>query len=85
MKYSQRPDVRIQLVDGEALVLDDQNGLIHQLNQTASFVRSQCDGKSSTAEIAQRLVQEFDVEDIVAAKDVSGIIDQLLELNLLTK
>ena len=83
MYHTQRPDVRIQHVDGETLVLDDQNGFIHQLNPTASFIWSQCDGKSTTTEIVRRLAEEFDVEDVVATKDVSDTIKQLRELKLL--
>ncbi len=77
MCYTQRADVRIQEVDGETLVLDDENGYIHQLNDTASFVWQQCDGKSSTEEIVRRLAKEFDVDDAVAAKDVSEVIEKL--------
>ncbi len=83
MFYTQRPDVRIQQVDGETLVLDDQNGYIHQFNDTASFVWLQCDGKSSTKEIVRRLVQEFDVDEFVAARDVSDIIEKLCDLKLI--
>ena len=85
MCYTQRADVRIQQVDGETLVLDDENGYIHQLNDTASFVWLQCDGKSSTEEIVRRFAEEFDVEDAVAAKDVSEVIEKLRELWLLSE
>lgn len=70
-------------MDGEMLVLDDQNGFIHQLNQTASFVWQQCDGKSSMMEIVRRLADEFDVEDDVATRDVADIIKKLRDLKLL--
>jgi hypothetical protein len=85
MYYTQRPDVRIQQVDGETLVLDDQNGYIHQFNDTASFVWRQCDGKSSVTEIARRFAREFDLEDFVATKDVAEVIEQLRDLNLLSE
>ena len=83
MFYTRRPDVRTQHVDGETLVLDDQNGYIHQLNPTAGFIWSQCDGKSTATEIVQRLALEFNVEDGVATKDVSDIIKRLRDLKLL--
>ena len=83
MCYSQRPDVRIQQVDDEILLLDDQNGYIHQLNETARFVWCQCDGNSTPDEIARRLVEEFDVEEGVALRDVKEIVEKLLGLQLL--
>ena len=84
MFYTRRPDVRIQYVDGETLVLDDQNGFIHQFNRTASFIWQQCDGKSSTADVVRRLAEEFDLEEAVAAKDVSAVIGQMRELRLIS-
>ena len=65
------------------LVLDDQNGYIHQFNHTASFVWQQCDGKSSVPEIVQRFAREFDLEDLVANKDVSEVIEKFRDLKLL--
>ena len=83
--YTQRPDVRIQQVDGETLVLDDQNGYIHQFNDSASFVWRQCDGKTSIVEIARRFAEEFELEDFVATKDVSEVIENLCALKLLSE
>jgi hypothetical protein len=85
MYCTRRPDVKIQRVEGETLVLDEQNGYIHQLNPTASFIWSQCDGKSTTTEIVQRLARQFNVEDGVANKDVSDIIKKLRGLKLLSE
>ena len=84
MFYKQRPDVRIQHVEDETLVLDDQNGYIHQFNQTASFVWRQCNGQSSTTDIVRRLAQEYGLDEAVAAKDVSSVIEKLRELRLLS-
>ena len=84
MFYTQKRDVRIQQVDGETLVLDEQNGYIHQFNDTASFVWQQCDGKSSLTEIVQRFAREFDLEDLVATKDVSEVIEKFRDLELLS-
>ena len=84
-RYGHRHDVRTQEVEGEILVLDDQNGYIHQLNGTAGFVWLQCDGKSTKADIVRRVVEVFDVEDGVADKDVTEIIDRLRDLRLLSE
>jgi hypothetical protein len=83
MYYTRKPDLRIQQVDGETLVLDDQNGYIHQFNSTASFVWHQCDGKSSVPEIVERFAREFDLEDLVANKDVLEVIEKFRDLKLL--
>lgn len=82
MFYTRRADVRIQHVEDEMLVLDDQNGFIHQLNHTASFVWLQCDGKSSLNDIVRRLAREFDLDEVVATKDVSEVLQKLRDLKL---
>ena len=83
MYYCRKPDVRIQQVNGETLVLNDQHGYIHQLNETASFVWRHCDGRSSLSDIVHRLTEKFDVESDIAANDVKEIIEKLCESRLL--
>ncbi len=85
MYYQQRTDVKTEEVDGETIVLDDQNGYIHQLNESASFVWNQCDGKSSLTEIVRRFAEAFDLEEMVAGRDVSEVIEKLCELKLLSE
>jgi hypothetical protein len=78
-----RSDVRMRIIEGETVVLDRHGGLIHQFNQTASYIWERCDGKSTTVEIAQQLAEAFDVHPTTAADDVAGIVQRLQELNLL--
>jgi hypothetical protein len=78
-----RPDVRTRIIEGDTVVLDRHEGLIHQFNQTASYIWEQCNGQSTTAEIAQQLVEAFDVDPETAANDVAAIVQRLQELNLL--
>ena len=84
MFYRRRTDVRVQHVDGETLVLDEQNGYVHQFNHTASFILRQCDGQTSTADMAINLVHEFGLDRATAARDVSAVIDRMLELRLIS-
>jgi hypothetical protein len=65
------------------VVLDRQAGLIHQLNQTASYIWARCDGQSTIAGIAHQLAQEFAIEPTVASRDVRVLVEQLQALQLL--
>ena len=78
-----RLDVIARLLDGETVVLDRQAGLIHQLNQTASYIWARCDGQSTIAVIAHDLAQEFAIEPTVAARDVRVLVEELQALQLL--
>ena len=78
-----RLDVKSRLVDGETVVLDQQAGVIHQLNATASFIWERCDGQSTLTDIAQQLAHAFEVDPHVASCDVNAMIRQLEALHLL--
>jgi hypothetical protein len=78
-----RLDVKSRLVDGETVVLDQQAGVIHQLNATASFIWERCDGRAIPTDIAQQLAHAFEVDPQVALRDVIAMIGQLEALHLL--
>jgi hypothetical protein len=78
-----RPDVRSRLIDGEAVVLDQQAAVIHQLNATASYIWERCDGHATMADMAHQLAHAFDVDPAVATRDVRILVGQLQALQLL--
>jgi hypothetical protein len=78
-----RSGVNVRVVEGETVVLDRQKGLIHQFNQTASYIWDRCNGKLTALEIASQLAEVFDVDPQTAGKDVAAIVEQLHKLNLL--
>jgi Coenzyme PQQ synthesis protein D (PqqD) len=78
-----RTDVNVRMIDGEVVVLDRQAGLIHQLNQTASYIWDRCDGQSTVAELADQLAVAFDVDANTAVHDVATLIVQLHRLGLI--
>lgn len=81
--FTRRADVRTRVVGGEVVLLDECEGLIHQLNHTASFVWRACTGNTSVQDIVRQLTEEFDVDEDAAAADVDGTIEQLRGLRLL--
>jgi PqqD family protein of HPr-rel-A system len=79
----QRPDVSVRILEGEMVVFDRQAGLIHQLNQTATYIWERCDGTCSVTDLAHQLSRDFGVDADTAAEDVVAIIVQLQKLDLL--
>lgn len=79
-----RDDLATSDIDGELVVLDEQNGNVHQLNRTATVVFECCDGSTRISDIRQRLVDEFDVSPDVARHDVLSLLRLLREQHLLT-
>ena len=83
MFLKQRDDIITREIDDEILLMDNQTMQVHQLNRTASYVWSRCNGSISEKEIIEQVVRDFDVEDHVAKQQVREVIAQLLELKVL--
>ena len=79
----QRSGVSVRVVEGETVVLDRNQGLIHQLNRTASYIWDRCNGRFTVREIAHQLADAFDIEPQTATRDVAAVVEQLQELQLL--
>lgn len=77
-----RSSVRARAIEDETVILDRQRNLVHELNETASYVWQRCDGEHSVAAIARDLVQAFDVEPETAKKDVAHVVQELDEVGL---
>ena len=78
-----RDDLTIREVDGESVVLDLRNNEIHTLNESASYIWSLLDGKTSLEDVIQKVEDFYGLESGQAAKDVETVIDQLVQLKLL--
>lgn len=83
MKYVQCEGLTIQSVDDEMLILDVSKDKIHQLNQTACFVWANCNGANSQEMLADLLVEQYEVDPSTAKEDVSVIVQELLNLELI--
>ena len=83
LRPSRRTDVQSRLVDGEMIVLDREHDLIHQFNKTATFIWEHCDGQRSAAEIAQKICENFEVDEPTAVKQVIETLERLENLHLI--
>ena len=79
-----RLDLLCRTIEGEAVILNGEAGVLHRLNPTASFIWECCDGTSSVDDIVARLAKAYDVDLTTCQNDVSEIVLKLESLNLLT-
>ena len=68
----------------EYIFYDDQGDQVHVLNGTAREIYLQCDGNRTRQEIAASLCEKYEVDQATAESDVTEVINQLVELKLLT-
>jgi PqqD family protein of HPr-rel-A system len=78
-----RRNLSARIVAEEIVVFDRAGGRVHHLNPTASFVWSALDGETGSDAIAARVAERFDVETVVAGRDVRSLLEQLTALDLL--
>lgn len=79
----QRDNIHTRVVDGETIILDRQQNLIHQLNSTATYVWKRCDGNTPLLRIATQLTEEFDVSQETATRDLATVIQHFHDVHLL--
>lgn len=77
-----RPEVTVQQVGEESLVLDLASDQIHQLNATAAWILAQCDGEASIASISNGFAAHFSVDAETAARDVGATLEQLQRIGV---
>ncbi|MFC1773205.1 PqqD family protein [Pseudomonadota bacterium] len=77
------PDVNVQHVGDETLVLDLNSGQIHQLNTTAAWILAQCNGENSIESIVSNFAEHFSLDSETATSDVAGTIEQLMQVNVI--
>ncbi len=70
-------------VDDELLIVDQENNKIHQLNSSAAFIWSQCDGNNSVEDIVMKTCAKFDIDEDQIGMDVNSTLENLIELNLI--
>jgi hypothetical protein len=71
-------------LDGELVLLDLQSGTYFGLNEVGSRIWELMESPVSVAEINAKLLDEFEVSDVVLAADVDAFLDVLHEKKLLT-
>jgi len=83
MKYKQCSDLTMQSVEDEILILDVKNDHIHQLNPTACFIWLNCNGSNTEENLAQLLLDKYDIDQSTAEIDVANILKELQKLELI--
>jgi hypothetical protein len=78
-----RPDLTVQHVNDESLVLDLESGQIHQLNETAAWILAKCNGENSVASITKEFAEYFSMDSETAASDVTTSLDQLNQVKVI--
>jgi Coenzyme PQQ synthesis protein D (PqqD) len=77
------PKLAWREIDGEAVIISPEDSHVHELNETASLIWTNADGKHSVDEIAGVIAARYDVGLLEAKADVDELIGVLSAKGLL--
>jgi hypothetical protein len=77
------PRTASRLVDGEAVIILPEEGVVRMLNQVGSRIWDLADGTRPVRDIAETIYGEFDVEREQVRKEVVEFVQEMVEGELL--
>lgn len=83
MNLAARANLSTQQIDGELVILDKDNGQIHQLNSVAGFIWQQIEAGLGVDVIVKKLTQSYKVDAASAKTDLDKVLQQFKDLKLL--
>ncbi|MBZ5701971.1 MAG: PqqD family protein [Acidobacteriia bacterium] len=83
IRWQKNPIVAWRAIDGETVIISPSDNVMHELNETGSFIWRQIDGRCSAAEIAGMLAAEYEVPPEDALADTEALLQQLAASALL--
>jgi len=75
-------DTASRMIDGEAVIVIPQKGVVTVLNETGSGIWQLLDGRNSIEDIINIISSEFDVSREQAEKDTLDFIEELVEKDM---
>ena len=71
-------DTASRIIDGEAVIVIPQEGVVTVLNETGAGIWQLLDGRNSVEDIINIISSEFDVSREEAEKDTLDFIEELI-------
>lgn len=81
--WRKNPTLAWREIDGETVIISPEESVLHELNDTGSFIWQLVDGKRSVADIAELLAVEYNVTREEARADTEALLAQLASRRLL--
>ena len=75
-------DTASRIIDGEAVIVIPQKGVVTVLNETGSGIWQLLDGENTVEDIINTISSEFNVSREEARKDTLDFIEELIEKDM---
>jgi PqqD family protein of HPr-rel-A system len=78
-----RQDLAVVVLDGEAVVYDEDSGGLHHLNPTATIVFQLCDGTATIREMSSEIAEAFGIPANDVEREVRALLRGLRRSGLM--
>jgi len=80
--WQKNPALAWREIDNETVIISPNDSVMHELNDTGSFLWKNIDGKKSAVELARLLSESYEVTPDVALADTQALLDEMSARNL---
>ena len=81
--WQRNPALAWREIDDETVIISPTENVMHELNDTGSFLWKNIDGRRTAAELAALLAAEYEVTPGTALADTEALLQQLASSKLL--
>ena len=75
--WQKNPALAWREIDEETVIISPNDSVMHELNDTGSFLWKNIDGKKSAAELAELLAENYEVTKDVALFDTQSLLEEM--------
>ena len=75
--WQKNPALAWREIDEETVIISPNDSVMHELNDTGSFLWKNIDGKRSAAELAELLAESYEVTPDVALCDTQSLLEEM--------
>jgi Coenzyme PQQ synthesis protein D (PqqD) len=80
--WQKNPVLAWREIDDETIIISPNDSVMHELNDTGSFLWKNIDGKKSAAELAELLVENYEVTPDIALSDTQALLEEMASRKL---
>jgi hypothetical protein len=77
VSWQKNPALAWREIDDETVIISPNDSVMHELNDTGSFLWKNIDGKKSAAELAEMLAENYEVAPDVALSDTQALLEEM--------
>jgi hypothetical protein len=80
--WQKNPALAWREMEDETVIISPADSVMHELNDTGSFLWKNIDGRRSSAELAALLTENFEVSQDIANADTKTLLEELASRKL---